>query len=163
MNRCSAYLRALGRSGAVAALARMRGSWCQRLNWRSSRSCGVAGQAGEAAVHPAFVVGELPVGGRQGAAADQEVTQVDGGVPVGAGGQGLVGEREAAGDEVGEQAADVGPGEPAGGRRRVGGGGQGLGERPQGGGEWPVLPKISVMAWVTAQGWQSRPRARLPS
>ena len=40
MNRCSAYLRALGRSGAVAALARMRGSWCQRLNWRSSRSCG---------------------------------------------------------------------------------------------------------------------------
>ena len=122
----------------------------------------VAGQAGEAAVDPAFVAGELPVGGREGAAADQEVAQVDGGVPVGAGGQGLVGEREAAGDEVGEQAADVGPGEPAGGRRGVGGGGQGLGERPQGGGELAV-PKISVMAWVTAQGWQSRPRARLPS
>ena len=95
----------------------------------------MAGQAREAAVHPAFVVGELPVGGRERAAADQEVAQVDRGVPVGAGSQGLVGERQAAGDEVGEQAADVGPGEPAGGRRGVGGGGEGLGERPQGGGE----------------------------
>ena len=32
----------------------------------------VAGQGGEVAVHPAFVVGELPVGGGEGAAADQE-------------------------------------------------------------------------------------------
>ena len=66
MNRCSAYLPALDRSGAVAALARMRGSWCQRLNWRSSRSCGWPARPVEAAVHPAFVVGELPVGGRAG-------------------------------------------------------------------------------------------------
>ena len=73
----------------------------------------MAGQGGEAAVQPAFVVGELPVGGWQGPAADEKVTQVDRRVPVGAGGQGLVGEREAAGDEVGEQAADVGRGEPA--------------------------------------------------
>ena len=95
----------------------------------------VAVQAFEAAVDPAFIAGELPVGGRQGAAADQVVAQVDGRVPVGAGGGRLVGEREAAGDEVGEQAADVGPGEPACGRRGVGGGGQGVGERPQGGGD----------------------------
>ena len=95
----------------------------------------VAGQGGEAAVHPAFVVGELPVGGRQGAAADQEVTQVDRRVPVGAGGQGLVGEREAAGDEIGEQAADVRPGEPACGRGGVGRGCEGIGERPQAGGD----------------------------
>ena len=43
----------------------------------------VAGQGVQAAVHPAFVAGELPVGGRQGAAAGQQVTQVDGGVPPG--------------------------------------------------------------------------------
>ena len=36
----------------------------------------VAGQAREAAVDPPFVAGELPVGGREGAAADQVVTQV---------------------------------------------------------------------------------------
>ena len=95
----------------------------------------VAGQAGEAAVHPAFVVGELPVGGREGAAVDQEVAQVDGGAPAGAGGQGLVGQWQAAGGQVGEQAADMGLGEPAGGRCGVGCGGQGLGERPQGGGD----------------------------
>jgi hypothetical protein len=91
----------------------------------------VAGQGGQAAVHPAFVAGELPVGGRQGAAADQQVAQVDGGLP-GAGSEGLVGEGEAAGDEVAEQAADMGLVEPAGGRRWVGCGGEGAGERPQG-------------------------------
>ena len=121
----------------------------------------VAGQAGEAAVHPAFVVGELPVGGREGAAAGEEVAQIDRRAPVGAGGQGLVGEWQAAGDQVGEQAADVGPGEPAGGRRRVGCGGEGLGEGTQGGGEVAGVPKISVMAWVTAQGWQSRPAGQV--
>jgi hypothetical protein len=95
----------------------------------------VAGQAREAAVHPAFVVGELPVGGREGAAADQEVAEVDRGVPVGAGGQGLVGEGEAPGDDVGEQAADVGPGEPARSRGGVGCSGEGVGEGTQGGAE----------------------------
>jgi len=128
MKRWRAYLAALGRSGAVAVLARILGSWCQRLYWRSSRSCGWAGKEVQAAVHPAFVVGELPVGGREGAAADEEISQVDRGLPVGAGGEGLVGQREAPGDQVGEQAADAGPGEPAGGRRGVGGGGQRAGE-----------------------------------
>ena len=56
-------------------------------------------------------------------------------MPVGTGGQGLMGEREAPGDDVGEQAADMGPGEPARSRRGVGCSGEGAGEGTQGGAE----------------------------
>ena len=57
---------------------------------------GVGGEVVQAAVPPAFVVGELPVGGGQEPAVDEEVAQVDPGSPVGPGGQGLVGQRDGA-------------------------------------------------------------------
>jgi hypothetical protein len=62
---------------------------------------GVAGQLLQALVEPAFVVQELPVGGGQHAAAGEKVAQVDGGPPVRVGGEGLVGERQLAGGQVG--------------------------------------------------------------
>ena len=40
LNRLWAYCAAVARSGPVAALARIRGSWCHSPNWRSSRRCG---------------------------------------------------------------------------------------------------------------------------
>ena len=55
----------------------------------------------------------------QRAAAEEQVAQVDRGASW-AGGEGLVGERQAAGDEVVDQVPDVGRGEPADGRRGVG-------------------------------------------
>ena len=82
-------------------------------------------------------------------------------MPVGAGGQGFVGEREAAGDEVGEQAADVGRAS-----QRAVAAGLGAAARASVSGRRAGVtgvPKISVMAWVTAQGWQRRRPARLPS
>src|SRR6516164_5302236 len=94
---------------------------------------GVGGQPGEAQLQPAFEVGQLPVGGGQHAAAGQKVTQVDGGPPVGVGGEGLMGERQLAGGQVRQQLADVGRGEPVHGRGVAGAGGQGGGQGLQGG------------------------------
>ena len=90
---------------------------------------GVAVQVVEAAAQPAVVVQELPVGGGEQAAVHEQVTQVDGGAPVWAGGECLMGQGQAAGGQVGEQGSDVRRAQPVQGGGRVGAGVQGTGQR----------------------------------
>ena len=58
-----------------------------------------------------------------------------------------MGERQAAGDEVADQIPDAGRGEPADGRRGVGGRGEWPSSSSEGGVSWVVGPKTSVMVW----------------
>jgi hypothetical protein len=90
---------------------------------------GVAVQVVEAAAQPAVVVQELPVGVRQQAAVHEQVTQVDGGAPVRAGGECLMGQGQPADGQVGEQGSDVRRAQPVQGGGRVGAGVQGTGQR----------------------------------
>ena len=89
----------------------------------------MAVQVVEAAAEPAVVIQELPVGGGQQAAVHEQVTQVDGGAPVWAAGECLMGQGQAAGGQVGEQKLDVRLAQPAQGGGRAGGGVQGMGQR----------------------------------
>ena len=89
---------------------------------------GVIVQGVEAPGQPRLVVAELPVGGGQGAAVDEQFPQVGNGAGAGPGVKRLMGQRQRAGGEGGEQVPDVRLTQPVERGGRAGGGGQGAGE-----------------------------------
>ena len=101
----------------------------------------VPGQGVQPPVQPRAELAQLPVGGGQRAAVHQQVTQVVHGSPAGPAIQRLVGERQRAGRQAGEQVADVRFAQPFQRGGWAGRGGQGIRQRFQrrGDGTGPVL------------------------